>query len=174
MNISGIGSTGIDDTRYASRQEEPETESAEQQQEAVTIQPSPQPHPANSNEAQTAKSAVAAISKELAESLESSGDSDDSGDQALINKANGGSALTKSELSRLKEVDPGLYSRAVKAEKAREELRRQMQANPSGASREARSAIGRNDGEDRQLIRKALMDEYISFAAKYDQSAFSR
>lgn len=173
MNISGVGNTGVDYTRYTSRQveqEDTQRQAVEQQQErTVTVQQSAQSYAANSGSTQTAGSAVANASAELAESLQSS---EDTGNQSLINKANAGSVLTQSELSRLKEVDPGLYSRAVKAEKAREELRLQMKQNPSGASRSAHSAIARNDGENEEVIRKALADEYREFSGKYDQAEF--
>ncbi len=108
----------------------------------------------------------------MAQQLESASGDDDDGDQALINKANSGSALTQTELSRLKEADPALYASVVKAAQAREDLRAEMNQNPSGAKRAAQSAIAGNGGEGQEITRKALNAEYASFAAKYDQAEF--
>jgi hypothetical protein len=157
MSISSIGNSIIDYSRNSSRQIEQQTrqESEEQQTEqAATVQAS----------AQSAASSGAGTSGQLAGTLSEDEDSD----QALINKANAGSALTQSELSRLKEADPVLYARAVKAEEAREELRVQMKQNPSEAKQAMRSAVSRNNDEGQELVRKALANEYSSFTSKYD------
>jgi hypothetical protein len=107
----------------------------------------------------------------------STGTSDDTAsNQALINKANSGSVLSASELSTLKQVDPALYARVMKAQKAREEARNQMSENPSNAARILKEALSKNtsgDDETKNLIDRALVDEYKNFASKYDQVILS-
>ncbi|MDR1978249.1 MAG: hypothetical protein LBQ42_05895 [Synergistaceae bacterium] len=102
--------------------------------------------------------------------------SDTSGNQALIDKANSGGVLSASELSTLKEIDPALYARVVKAQKAREEARNQMSENPSNAAQIAQDVSSKNASEDddtQNLINRALADEYKNFASKYDQVIIS-
>ena len=106
MGINGIGGKDVDYSR-SSRLIEQQKDGAEQQvKQSATTQ-------------QVKKSDASAASKISASSSKTSDDEDS--DQALINKAKAGSALTQSEMSRLKEVDPALYARL----QAREELRNQ-------------------------------------------------
>jgi hypothetical protein len=103
-------------------------------------------------------------------------DDDSSSNQALISKANSGAALSSSELSTLKQVDPALYARVVKAQKARGDVRNQMSENPSNAAQIAKEAISKNISENddtKNLINRTLVDEYKNFASKYDQVIIS-
>ena len=188
MLISGTDSSGIDYSRYyselqlqrneANKQQEAQIGSAQQPEkvEDAKLEKTAQsaPPPAAQAGAQTAAttetSSVAEASKQIAQML-TTGESDDSdtSDQALINKANAGSTLTSSELSRLKTADPALYAQVVKAQQAREELLSQMRQNPSSAKQAALSAMVQNNSEGQEITRKALADEYTNFAAKYDQ-----
>jgi hypothetical protein len=102
--------------------------------------------------------------------------SDTDTDQALITKANSGRALTESELSKLKQISPAVYARVTKAQKAREELRGQMDKNPSNATQIARTAIFKNKLESKdteKLIDRALAAEYEDFISKHDQVIIS-
>lgn len=186
MNIGGIGNTGTDYSRYATRQLEQEAaqqESAEQQAEqAAVVQQSaqsqaPETNTGNSGQAQTQASEAAAISSGIAEALTTESDDGETGNQTLINKANSGAELTQSELSALKDIDPALYAQAIKAKVAREDLRSQMSQRPASAMRTAHEAISKyldSEGEDTQsMVRKALSDEYKNFSSKYDQAEFS-
>lgn len=181
MTISGVGSTQqYDLNRYIAKQEEAAAEQQENAEElqlkaSEVVQQAAQPQQANANTQQNTQnaSAVASMSAQVAESLESSSDSDDSTDSALISKANSGAALTQSELSRLKDLDSALYAQAVKAAKAREELSQQISKNLSAASQSMREAVAKNSGENQEVIRNALNDEYLSYAMKYDQADFS-
>ncbi|MDR1875864.1 MAG: hypothetical protein LBQ90_12730 [Synergistaceae bacterium] len=102
--------------------------------------------------------------------------SDTTSNQTLINKANSGSELSASELSTLRQVDPALYARVVKAQKAREEARSQMSETPSNAARVMKDVVSANASEDdetQNLIERATFDEYRSFASRYDQVIIS-
>jgi hypothetical protein len=108
--------------------------------------------------------------------------SDASGNQAIISKANSGAELTSSELSTLKQVDPALYARVVKAQKARVELRNKMGENTSNATQITKDAISKNnaeiaeaagDDDTKNLINRVLLDEYKNLASKYDQIIIS-
>ncbi|MDR1916775.1 MAG: hypothetical protein LBQ58_09405 [Synergistaceae bacterium] len=102
--------------------------------------------------------------------------SDAADNQSLISKANSGVELSASELSTLKQVDPALYARVVKAQKAREEVRNQLSENPSNAAQIAKDAISKNtsgDEDTQNLIKRAIVDEYKNFASKYDQVIIS-
>ncbi len=184
MGISGVSSNGADYSKYNIEQQtqKQEVEKLEAEQN-TTVQKVAQPQESGAkpesgssdqsgSPAQSALSAVSSASGQISQQLTSSEDEDDD-EQALINKANSGSVLTASELSRLKEADPALYSRVVKADQAREELRNQMKQNPSGAGQAARTAIAKNNSENQDITRKALSDEYASFASKYDQIELS-
>jgi hypothetical protein len=101
---------------------------------------------------------------------------DTTDNQSLITKANSGVELSASELSTLKQVDPALYARVVKAQKAREGVRSQLTENPSNAAQITKDAISKNtsgDEETRNLIDRTLVDEYKNFASKYDQVIIS-
>jgi hypothetical protein len=52
-------------------------------------------------------------------------DGDTSSEQDIINKANSGAELSSSELSTLKQIDPALYARVMKAQKAKAESQSQ-------------------------------------------------
>ncbi|MDL2233948.1 hypothetical protein LJC63_10295 [Ruminococcaceae bacterium OttesenSCG-928-L11] len=187
MNIGGIGNTGVDYTKLTSRQleqQEVQQESeAAQVQAAQTVQQKPQTSGSDSGNgsgtggnpaaaAQTQTSATAAVSRQLAQTLTTGSDSEES-NTALINKANSGAELSQAELSQLKDLDFALYAQAVKAQKAREEVRAQMKQNPSHAAsfadRAASQAVGQ---EDSAVALRAIADEYNQFAAKYDQMDF--
>jgi hypothetical protein len=101
---------------------------------------------------------------------------DTTGNQALISKANSGAELNESELSTLKQVDPALYARVVKAQKIRAEARNKMSENPSNSAQIMRDAVSQNTSEDdetQNLIDRALVNEYKNFASKYDQVIIS-
>ena len=127
MSVSAIGSTDTDYSLYlSSRQIEQQKESAEQQAE-------------QDGTVKQAKQSSASVAPKISGLSNKTSDDEDS-DQALINKAKAGSALTQSEMSRLKEVDPALYARL----QAREELRNQskydqveLSAEATGLSRES-------------------------------------
>ncbi|MDR1376888.1 MAG: hypothetical protein LBJ22_05205 [Synergistaceae bacterium] len=72
----------------------------------------------NQRASQSTAPAAATSANAEATALTTSG-SDTSSDQTLINKANSGAELSSSELSTLKEIDPALYARVMKAQKAR-------------------------------------------------------
>jgi hypothetical protein len=183
MTIGGIGNTGIDYTKLTSRQleqQETQQESDEAQVQAnVMVQQKAQPSGAQDNTggsptystAQTQTSAVAAAAQQIAESLESDSDSEDT-NSALISKANSGMELTQAELSQLKSLDSALYAQALKAQKAREEVRAQMSRDPSSAAGYAKQAIANAVQQDDSNAVKAIMDEYTNFATKYDQVDF--
>lgn len=113
-------------------------------------------------------------------------DDDDSSYEAIVAKADSGQTLTASELATLRAKDPTRYSKAVKAQSARENLRSQMEQTPNTASKTAREAIsairqeglsqahGAMDEETANQLAKALDDEYRAFAKKYDQVVFDR
>jgi hypothetical protein len=136
-----------------------------------------------SAEAKSAASTDAsAVSQETSSSVvsikgtSSAAISDTDTDQELIDKANSGKALTESELTKLKQVSPAVYSRVTKAQKTREELRGQMNENPSNAAQIARIAISQNkpeSGETEKLIHNTLVDEYEDFVSKHDQVIIS-
>lgn len=185
MGISGIGGIGTDYSRYQIQQADAQKLPDENEEQAMQQMQAPPPagKPEQAGGGQQAASggqaggqmpqaAAGGVQSTAAtiESLTEDSDEDDE-DQAIINKANSGSELTSSELSRLKDADPALYSSAVKAKQARDELRAQMQQNPSGAERAAQNAIIKN--QDDSVSRQALEDEYLNFSAKYDQVSFS-
>jgi hypothetical protein len=117
---------------------------------------------------------IKGMSSNVGASAAASSDTDT--DQALITKANSGRALTESELSKLKQISPAVYARAMKAQKAREELRGQMDQNPSNATQIARAAISQNKPESKEtekLIDSALTAEYQDFISKHDQIIIS-
>lgn len=115
----------------------------------------------------------------------SSGSTTDSEYQAILSKVNSGQTLTSSELSTLKAKNPSKYAQAVRAQNARNELRAQMEQNPSKAASTARQAIAEagkdtptdllaaaGGGADTEAVARALDDEYRQFAGKYDQVDF--
>jgi hypothetical protein len=111
---------------------------------------------------------------EAASSSETSDSSASS--QALISKANSGAELSASELQALKQADPSLYARVVRAQKAREEVRAQIGENPSNAVQITQDAIARNvsgDENTRILTNRAIFNEYKNFASKNDQVIIS-
>jgi hypothetical protein len=191
MTIGGIGNTGTDTTRLTSRQleqQEVQQEAQEgQEQAANTVQPAAQPaRPAQNggagggagaaanSEAGRQASAVAAASQQLAQTLETSTDSEDTTNATLLNKARSGAELTASELSQLKELDATLYAQAVRAQKVRESVRADMSRDPSGAAGYANRARARATQEgDSEVTLHAIANEYANFAAKYDQMDFS-
>jgi hypothetical protein len=192
MTIGGIGNTGTDYTRLTSRQlegQEVQQEAQEgQEQAANTVQPTAAPaRPAQNSgaggggagaaansEAQSQASAVASASQQLAQTLETSADSEDSTNTTLLSKARSGAELTASELSQLKELDATLYAQAVRAQKVRESVRADMSRDPSAAAGYAsRARAQATQNGDSEVSLRAIANEYANFAAKYDQMDFS-
>jgi hypothetical protein len=125
---------------------------------------------------QTSRVSVKATSANAAAASSRGTNGDTVSNQALISKANSGAELNASELQTLKQVDPVLYARVVKAQKAREEVRIQLSENPSNAVQIAQDAISKNtsgDEDTKNLINRALLNEYKNFASRYDQVIIS-
>ena len=98
--------------------------------EALAARPAETPKPGTGAEAAesqgTSKSTVSAVSTAAGGSTSS--------DQDIIDKANSGAELSSSELSTLKQIDPALYARAMKARKAQSEPRSQSGESSSKAA----------------------------------------
>jgi hypothetical protein len=123
-------------------------------------------------------SGLSAQASSVSTGAASSSEMNDSSDsnQALISKANSGAELSASELQALKQADPSLYARVVRAQKTREDVRAQIGENPSNAVQITQDAISRNvsgDENTRILTNRAIFNEYKNFASKNDQVIIS-
>ncbi|MDL2214548.1 hypothetical protein LJB76_03200 [Clostridia bacterium OttesenSCG-928-O13] len=130
---------------------------------------------------QQAQSSVAAST----EVTTTTTDDEDDAYQTIVQKADSGQTLTSAELSQLRAKDATRYSKALKAMEARQNLRSQMEKDPSHASKAAREAIAavkaqdaatvgnaHGTGANASSVASALSDEYGSFARQYDQILF--
>jgi len=185
MEISGVSSSQLDQYKYAVKQAESQVNSSQEADtqeggESAAAKTALSGEEAASSQAvstsQSASTAAAALSTASTSDSES-----DAAYQAIVSKANSGQELTSSELSTLRSKDAALYAKAVRAQQAREELRSQMEANPSHASQSAHNAVAsvstsasKADEDTQEITRRALNDEYRNFASKYDQVTISR
>jgi|GEM_PF-1940147 len=187
MEISGVGSSQLDQYKYAVKQAESQVSSSQESDipedsEGTAAKPvSSGTEAASSQAVSTSQPANTAAALSTASTASTTDSESDAAYQAIVNKANSGQELTSSELSTLRSKDAALYAKAVRAQQAREELRKQMEANPSHASQSAHNAVAsvstsasKSDEDTQEITRRALNDEYRNFASKYDQVTISR
>lgn len=192
MEIGNMDSA-VSSTRYATQTRDTEqvTKAAEQEGEAANIRQTTiaaPPAAGQSGDTRQAASQQAATQEtqtnaEVIASATSSSEDEDDNYQAIVNKANSGQSLTASELNILRSRNPALYAKVAQAGSARQDLRTQMEADPSHASqvmKQAMAEVSREellgahnlDKEEQALVKSALQEEYNNFASKYDQVLF--
>lgn len=148
-----------------------------QAQAQSSAQAAPAQPPAEN--AQAAAQNTAAQNAAAQAAAQATSSANDSSYNTIVSKVNQGRQLTSAELALLKERDPALYARAMKASKARQSLQAKMEEDPNHAAQQAREAISAvsraaaGGDEDLAAVHRALSDEYLAFAARYDQVDFS-